>query len=45
MNNETFLQYNVEGSMSTMITLEINTTGLISYVVNLGKGKIDLAEI
>ncbi|CAK63826.1 unnamed protein product (macronuclear) [Paramecium tetraurelia] len=45
LNNETYLQYSVEGSMQTMITLEITTTGLISYVVNLGKGKIDLAEI
>ncbi|CAD8112113.1 unnamed protein product [Paramecium sonneborni] len=45
INNDTYLQYSVEGSMSTLITLEINTTGRISYVVNLGLGKIDLAEI
>lgn len=31
--------------MSTMITLEIDTKGKISFITNLGKAKIDFAEI
>jgi hypothetical protein len=31
--------------MNTLITLEINTTGRISYIVNIGVGKIDFAEV
>lgn len=45
MSNDTFLRYTVEGSMSTVITLEINTTGLISYITNVGNATIDFAEI
>ncbi|CAK65033.1 unnamed protein product (macronuclear) [Paramecium tetraurelia] len=48
INNDQYLQFSIDQQMFTTITLEINTTGRISYIGNKQesvKGQIDLVEI